>query len=66
MVKTYLRASMDQDRLNALALLSIQAQLVEEINDLMKFSKDFFNKHTKGTILLLHDMKKLYTNIYKG
>ncbi|XP_074112948.1 zinc finger MYM-type protein 1-like [Cotesia typhae] len=30
-VKTYLRASMDQDRLNALALLSIEAQLVQEI-----------------------------------
>lgn len=31
-VKTYLRASMGQDRLNALALLSIEAQLVQEIN----------------------------------
>ncbi|XP_074106438.1 LOW QUALITY PROTEIN: zinc finger MYM-type protein 1-like, partial [Cotesia typhae] len=30
-VKTYLRASMGQDRLNALALLSIEAQLVQEI-----------------------------------
>ncbi|CAH2096804.1 unnamed protein product [Euphydryas editha] len=31
-VKTYLRASMGQDRLNALALLSIEAQLVQDIN----------------------------------
>ncbi|CAH1106316.1 unnamed protein product [Psylliodes chrysocephalus] len=31
-VKTYLRASIGQDRLNALALLSIEAQLVQEIN----------------------------------
>ena len=31
-VKTYLRASMGQDRLNALALLSIEAQLVQEID----------------------------------
>lgn len=30
-VKNYLRASMNQDRLNALALLSIEAQLVQEI-----------------------------------
>lgn len=31
-VKNYLRASMGQDRLNALALLSIEAELVQEIN----------------------------------
>lgn len=31
-VKNYLRASMGQDRLNALALLSIEAKLVQEIN----------------------------------
>lgn len=31
-VKTYLRASMGQERLNALALLSIEAQLVQEID----------------------------------
>lgn len=31
-VKTYLRASMGQDRLNALALLSIEAQLVQEMD----------------------------------
>lgn len=31
-VKTYLRASMGQDRLNALALLSIESQLVREID----------------------------------
>ena len=31
-VKSYLRASMGQDRLNALALLSIEAQLVQEID----------------------------------
>ncbi|XP_044588849.1 zinc finger MYM-type protein 1-like [Cotesia glomerata] len=30
-VKTYLRASMGQDRLNSLALLSIEAQLVQKI-----------------------------------
>lgn len=32
-VKTYLRTSMGQDRLNALALLSIEAQLVQEIDN---------------------------------
>ncbi|GBP32812.1 hypothetical protein EVAR_19664_1 [Eumeta japonica] len=31
-VKTYLRANMGQDRLNALALLSIEAQLVQEMD----------------------------------
>lgn len=31
-VKTYLRASMGQDRLNALALLPIEAQLLQEID----------------------------------
>lgn len=31
-VKSYLRASMGQDRLNALALLSIEAELVQEID----------------------------------
>ena len=31
-VKNYLRASMGQDRLNALALLSIETKLVQEID----------------------------------
>ncbi|XP_044598426.1 uncharacterized protein LOC123274771, partial [Cotesia glomerata] len=43
-VKTYLRASIGQDRLNSLALLSIEAQLVQEIenNDIIDIIMDIF------------------------
>ena len=46
LVKNYLRSTMSQDRLNSLALLSIESQLARAL-DFKDLIRDFANKKTR-------------------
>lgn len=61
-VKTYLRTSMGQDRLNALASLSIKAQLAQKINndDIINILARIKTRKTKFVNLLILKIKNFY------
>ncbi|XP_026482761.1 zinc finger MYM-type protein 1-like [Ctenocephalides felis] len=60
-VKTYLRASMGQDRLSALALLTIEAQLVQEIdyNDIVDVFAQTKSRKKYLRIAINHSFRKM-------